>query len=345
VLFAALGETLSERSGIINVGLEGFMLTGAFFAFLVAWQSGSPWLGVLTGLVAGMLLAALMAVLSIEAGADQIVAGIGLNILAFGVTTFAFDQIFSHRAQVILNAMSPLGIPGLDELGGVGRALFRQPPLTYVAYLLVPALWFLLQRTSAGLAVRAAGVLPEAVETAGISVRAVRWAGTLCAGALAGVGGAYLSVVSLGLFLQGMSAGRGFIALAAVIFGRWRPFGVLAACLVFGGADSLQLRLQTEPSIPREVWIVAATIPVVALLYAAARGRLARIERADVLVGGAVVVAGVVLAIARPAWSIPSQMWLTLPYVVAILVLAGFVGRTRLPARLGIPYRRASETA
>jgi ABC-type uncharacterized transport system permease subunit len=345
VLFAALGETIAERTGIINVGLEGFMLTGAFFAFLVAWQSGSPWLGVATGLVAGAALAAVMAVLSIEAGADQIVAGIGLNILAFGVTSFAFDQIFSHRGQVVLNAMSPLGIPGLDDLGGVGKAVFDQPPLAYVAYLLVPALWLLLQGTSAGLALRAAGELPEAVDTAGVSVRAVRWAGTLTAGALAGVGGAYLSVVSLGLFVQGMSAGRGFIALAAVIFGRWRPFTVLGACLVFGGADALQLRLQAEPSIPREVWIVAAAIPAAALVYAAARRRLRRLERAEVAVGAAVTIGAAVLAIVRPGWTIPSQMWLTLPYVVAILVLAGFVGRTRLPARLGVPYRRASETA
>src|SRR5262249_2545165 len=156
----------------------------------------------------------------------------------------------------------------------------------------------------------------EAVDTAGVSVSAVRWAGTLTAGALAGVGGAYLSVVSLGLFVQGMSAGRGFIALAAVIFGRWRPFTVLGACLVFGGARALHRRLQAEPSIPREVWIVMAAIPVLALVYSAARGRLARIERADVVLGSAVTIAGVVLAIVRPDWSIPSQMWLTLPYVV-----------------------------
>ena len=344
VLFAALGETVAERTGIINVGLEGMMLTGAFFAFLVTWQTGSPWLGVLTGAAAGAVLGALMALLSIEAGADQIVTGVGLNILAFGVTTFVFEQIFAHRAQVILNAMTPLGIPGLQDLGGFGKALFRQPPLAYVAYLLVPALWLLLHRTSAGLALRAAGELPEAVETAGISVRAVRWAGTLAAGALAGVGGAYLSVVSLGLFLEGMSAGRGFIALAAVIFGRWRPVGVLAACLVFGGADSLQLRLQAAGSIPREVWIVAAAVPVVALAYALARGRLSRIERVDLVVGASVVSAGTVLAVIRPAWTIPPQLWLTMPYVVAIVVLAGFVGRTRLPAALGLPYRRAAET-
>src|SRR5205823_1583038 len=150
--------------------------------------------------------------------------------------------------------------------------------------------------------------------------------GTLTAGALAGVGGAYLSVVSLGLFLQGMSAGRGFIALAAVIFGRWRPFGVLAACLVFGGADALQLRLQAESSIPREVWIVLAALPVLALAYAVLRGRVSRVKRTDLVVGAALVAGATVLAIVRPAWTIPSQMWLTLPYVVAILVLAGFVG-------------------
>jgi general nucleoside transport system permease protein len=344
VLFAALGETIAERTGIINVGLEGMMLSGAFFGFLVTWQTGSPWLGVLTGLVAGMVLAALMALLSIVAGADQIVCGIGLNILAFGITAFVFDQLFAHRGQVILDAMTPLGIPGLQSLGGVGRALFHQPPLAYIAYLLVPAIWFLLHRTSAGLALRAAGELPEAVDTAGISVRSVRWAGTLTAGALAGVGGAYLSVVSLGLFVQGMSAGRGFIALAAVIFGRWRPFGVLVACLVFGGADALQLRLQAQPSIPREVWIVVAALPALAFAYALVRRHVSRSDRAKIVLGATVTAAGTLLAVVRPAWSIPSQMWLTMPYIVAILVLAGVVGRTRLPAALGLPYRRAAET-
>ena len=340
VLFAALGEAVSERTGVINVGLEGMMLTGAFFAFLVTWQTGSPWLGVLTGLVAGALLAAVMAALAIEAGADQIVTGIGLNILALGITTFAFDQIFSHRGQVILDAMSPLGIPGLEELGGVGRALFHQPPLAYAAYVLVPVFWFLLHRTNAGLALRAAGELPEAVDTAGISVRAVRWAGTLAAGAMAGVGGAYLSVVSLGLFVQGMSAGRGFIALAAVIFGRWRPLSVLGACLLFGGADALQLRLQVAESIPREVWVVVAALPVLALAHAIGRRRVSRIERPDVALGAVVLVGGTVLAVLRPDWRIPGQLWLTMPYVVAILVLAGFVGRTRLPSALARPYRR-----
>jgi simple sugar transport system permease protein len=342
VLFAALGETVAERTGTIDVGLEGMMLVGAFFGFLVSWQTGSPWLAVGAGLFAGAVLAALMAVLSIEARADQIVAGIGLNILAFGVTSFVFDQIFAHRGQVVLDSMAPLGIPGLEDLGGIGKALFHQPPLLYVAYLLVPALWFLLYRTNAGLALRAAGELPEAVDTAGVSVRAVRWAGVLTAGALAGVGGAYLSVVSLGLFVQGMSAGRGFIALAAVIFGRWRPFSVLVACLVFGGADALQLRLQAEESIPREVWVVAAAIPLVALCVMVARRGRSSINRADVFVGIALAAACTSLAVIRPDWSVPSQLWLTMPYVVAILVLAGFVGRTRLPAALGVPYRRAA---
>ena len=342
VLFAALGETVAERTGTIDVGLEGMMLAGAFFGFLVSWQTGSPWLGVAGGLAAGAVLGALMAVLTIEARADQIVTGIGLNILALGVTSFVFGQIFAHRGQVILSGMSPVGIPGLDDLGGVGKALFHQPPLTYVAYLLVPALWFLLYRTSAGLAIRGAGELPEAVETAGISVQAVRWAGVLTAGALAGVGGAYLSVVSLGLFVQGMSAGRGFIALAAVIFGRWRPFSVLGACLLFGGADALQLRLQAEQSIPREVWIVLAAIPLLALAYSLVRGRVSRIRPSSVLLGGFVTAVGVVLAVIEPAWSVPSQIWLTMPYVVTILVLAGFVGRSRLPTALGVPYTRAA---
>lgn len=279
VLFAATGELVAERAGIINIGLEGMMLGGAFFAFVTTWQTGSIWLGVLVALAAGALLAALMAFLSIEASADQIVVGVGLNILAFGVTTFAFEQIFSSRGQVILQPMRPLAIPGLSHLPGVGKALFDQVPLAYLAYLLLPAVWFLLFKTTWGIALRAAGELPEAVESAGIRVKRVRWLATLAAGAFAGVGGSFLSVASLGLFIQGMSAGRGFIALAAVIFGRWRPLGVLAACLLFGGADALQLRLQAAGStIPVHLLLMlpyVATIVVLALAQTArARQRL-----------------------------------------------------------------------
>jgi simple sugar transport system permease protein len=343
VLFAAMGELVAERTGVINIGLEGMMLMGAFFGFLVMWQSGSPWLGVVTGFGAGAVLAALMAVLTIEARGDQIVVGVGLNILAFGVTTFAYEQIFSSRPQVIIEPMKAVDVPGLRELPLVGKAFFHQAPIAYLAYVAVPLIWYLLYRTSWGLAIRAAGEVPEAVETAGVSVRAVRWLGTLTAGGLAGVGGAFLSVASLGIFVQGMSAGRGFIALAAVIFGRWRPVGVLGACLVFGGADALQLRLQAEEFITRPVWFVVGVVPLLYFAWQIARRRSRDITLGDVLVGGTFALFGIVAFAVQPEWALPSQLWLTLPYAVAILVLAGFGGRTRVPAAIGIPFRRVAD--
>ena len=219
ILLAAMGELVAERAGIFNIGLEGMMLTGAFCGFVAEWQTGSPWAGILVGVAGGVVLSALMAFVSIEMNADQVIVGVGLNILAAGVTTFAFQQIFADRGQVLLNPMNGIAIPGLSNLPWVGKALFDQTALGYFAFLAVPLIAFLLYKTTGGLSIRAAGELPEAVTTAGISVTRIRWAGTLTAGAFAGLGGAFLSVVSIGLFVEGMSAGRGYIALAAVIFG------------------------------------------------------------------------------------------------------------------------------
>jgi ABC-type uncharacterized transport system permease subunit len=339
ILLAAIGELVAERAGLFNIGLEGMMLLGAFVAFITSWQTGSAWLGVVAGMVGGVVLAALMAFLSIEARADQVVVGVGLNILALGVTTFSFEQIFASRPQALLNPMQPLAIPGLSHLPYVGKALFDQPPPGYLAYLAVPAAWFFLYRTTWGLAVRAGGELPEAVETAGLSVRNVRWLAELAAGALAGAGGAFLSVVTLGLFIQGMSAGRGYIALAAVIFGGWRPFGVLGACFVFGGADALQLRLQAVGLIPRQVWFVLFAAPLVYFAYRRLRRRSHVRLRAPGF-SAAIAIAGVVLFALAPSMSLPSQLWLALPYLLTLFVLAGFAGRPRMPSALAVPLRR-----
>jgi simple sugar transport system permease protein len=342
ILLAATGELIAERAGIFNIGLEGMTLSGAFAAFLVTWQTGSIWLGIFVGLVAGMLLAALMALLSIELHADQVIAGVGLNILALGVTTFAFEQVFATRPHVLLEPMRPLEIPVLSQLPYVGKALFNQVPIAYVAFLMVPIVWFVFYRTSWGLSLRAAGELPEAVETAGVSVRKVRWSAELAAGGLAGLGGSFLSVVSLGFFVQGMSAGRGYIALAAVIFGGWRPLGVLGACLVFGGADALQLRLQAVGFIPRQVWLVVLVVPVV---YVALR-RLRRRDhtsRAGFALSAGFAGAGVMLFALAPRFSLPSQLWLAAPYLLTLVVLAGFVRRPHMPSALAVPLRRKSE--
>jgi simple sugar transport system permease protein len=336
ILLAASGELISERAGVLNVGLEGMMLGGAFVAFLVAYELHSMVLGVLAGVAAGLAFAVIMAALAVEAKADQIVVGIGINVLAVGITGFAFDEIFSDRAAARVHTMDKVALPGLSSLGGVGDALFNQPLLIYVAFLVIPAVWVLLYRTRWGLSIRSVGELPVAADTAGVNVRATRWLATMTAGALAGLGGAYLSLVDLGLFRQEMSAGRGFLALAAVIFGRWRPRGVLLACLLFGSADALQLRLQAGGSVPAEIWLLIAGVAAAYLLR-----RLAVARRVmPVAVAGAICAAAIALAVSSPQISLPNQLWLALPFLLALAALAGAAARVRMPAALTLPYRR-----
>jgi general nucleoside transport system permease protein len=342
LLLAGMGELVSQRTGVINIGLEGMMLVGAFFAFLVTWHTGSLTLGAGAGLGAGALTAVVVAALAINARADQIIVGIGINVAALGLTTFLNQQLFSgQRASV--DAMQPLAIPLLSDIPVIGKPLFDQVALAYVALLLVPAVWFLLAKTRSGLLIRATGEAPAVVDTAGTSVAVVRWWGALTAGALAGLGGAMLALGSVGVFIPGMSAGQGFIALASVIVGHWRPVGVFGACLLFGSATALQLRLQTAAGIPREVWLVAlvATCAFVAWFVARRRGRL-RVTPASAT--AALLALGIALYITRPSLDLPVQMWLMLPYVSALVVLAGVGGRVRMPAALAVPYERGGVT-
>jgi simple sugar transport system permease protein len=226
----------------------------------------------------------------------------------------------------------------------IGRALFNQTLLVYLAFAVVAVVWFVLYRTSWGLAIRAAGEVPAAADTAGVRVTRIRWLGTLAAGALAGMAGGFLSVGQLGFFIEGMSAGRGFLALAAVIFGGWRPVGVLAACLVFGAGDALQLRLQAEATVPRQVWLAIGLVAV-AWIVATRVGRRERLRASPGALAAGLLVAGIggSLFAIDPAWHFPSQLWLTLPYLLALLALAGLVGRVHMPSSLAIPYRRGGE--
>jgi simple sugar transport system permease protein len=346
ILFAAMGELMAERSGVINIGLEGMMLNGAFFAFWAAYALHSLLVGALAGLAAGAVLGAIMAALTVSGRADQIVVGIGIYILAAGATTFANEQLFiSGGNQPTVTPIAPLAIPLVDHIPVIGKAFFDQPPLGYIAYVLVPVLWYVLYHTNLGLIVRGAGELPDAVESSGTSVRRVRWCTTLFAGGMAGLGGAMLSIGNVGVFDELMSGGRGYIALAAVIFGRWRPFGVLGACLVFGGADALQLRLQTEHTVPRQVWIALLLIPLIVYGWHLARTRRLSIGLTGMAFGGSILAIGVVLAAVGPNWTIPSELWLTLPYVITLVVLAGAGGRSRMPAALGLPYQRGASSA
>jgi general nucleoside transport system permease protein len=342
ILLAATGELVSERAGVVNIGLEGMMLSGAFFAFLVAWLAHSFVLGVIAGGAAGALLAAIMALLTVSHKLNQIVVGVGLNILALGLTSFLFEQIFTLPGRnVLLPLPRPWRIPLLSGIPVIGRAFFDQTPLAYLAFLLVPAVAFVLSRTTWGLAVRSSGERPAAADSAGIRVDAVRWAAVAVAGLLAGVGGAFLSIGQVGIFVEDMSDGLGYIALAAVIFGGWRPLGVLLASLLFGATDELQLELQSSPAIPRQVW-VALALAALALFAAHVRAtRPLRIRPGQTIAVACFVAGAVTLAITAPRFTLPPQLWLAVPYVVAIAALAGLVRRGQTPLELGVPYRRS----
>lgn len=265
--FAAIGGVFSERSGVLNIGLEGMMLGGALGAALAAFWSGSAWMGLLGGGMAGGFLALLLAVLAVSFGADQTVTGIAVNLLAIGATTFLSRQAFPEGSQTArVNGFSSFPLPGLADLPGIGTALFRQDVLTYLMWLLIPLSWYLLFRTPWGLSIRAVGENPRASDVAGISVAQIRYVCVLLSGALSGIGGAYLVLSQVYVFTEEMSAGRGFIALAAVILGRWHPVGTLLACLFFGLCEALQLRLQfSYPQIPYQIFV---TLPYLASLIA-----------------------------------------------------------------------------
>lgn len=342
ILIAAVGEMISERAGVLNVGLEGMMLAGAFFSYWATWRSGNLGVGLLVGIAAGAAFGVIMGVVSIEARANQIVAGVGINIVAIGLVTFVYDQVFGSRALVTVGRIHTWDIPLLSDIPGIGKAVFANSPLVFLAFLLVPASWFLLYRTKWGLSIRAAGELPVAADAAGVSVRRVQWTGLLVAASLAGLAGAFLSIDQLGLYRNGLSGGRGYLALVAVIFGRWHPSGVLGASLALGGTTALALRLQSQGDVPPEVWMVIGVIGAVAAALATRtainRGR----SPAAPLVALGLAIAGFVLYATAPSLDLPDQLWRSLPYLIALVVLAGPGGAVRMPSHLTIPYRRGT---
>jgi simple sugar transport system permease protein len=335
ILLAGIGELISERGGVINVGLEGMMLSGAFFAYLIAWKTHSSVIGLFGGIGGGLIFAVIMGLLTIEAGADQIVAGVAIDLAAIGLTGFLFEQIFQNLQQILVKPVGMISIPLLIKIPSFGPALFKHDPLVFLAFILVPVAWFLLYRTRWGLAIRAAGELPSAADSAGISVRRVRWMGVLTAGGLAGLAGADLSVVQVGIFHEGMSAGLGYLALVAVIFGRWKPVGVLAAALVLGGTNALQLRVGEQPYIQSAFW---GAIALIALIWLAFQAR--RSDVPSMTLTALIVVAGIALLIAQPHISLTQPLWVGFPYAVALLVLAGSRTAARMPSALSVPYRR-----
>ena len=269
LLLAALGGLYSERAGIINIALEGLMLAGAFTAATVTHFAHNPWVGLVAAAAAGAVVASIHAIACIRYKADQVVTGTAINILFFGVPALLSGALFDSTGA------TPQ-IPKED--------LLPNAPII-IAFALVPLTWYVLNRTPFGLRLRAVGENPEAADTAGVSVARIRYTGVILSGVLAGIGGAYLSIGQSSLFTRNMTSGRGFIALAALIFGKWRPVQTMLACLFFGLAEAVAIQMQ-----------------------------------------------GVI--------NIPVQFIQILPYVLTIIVLAGFIGLSRAPRALGIPYQK-----
>jgi general nucleoside transport system permease protein len=245
LLFAALGELFAERSGVINVGLEGMMLVGALAGVIGAVFTGSPWIGVAAGAAGGLAMGAIFAGVVVTRGADQVVAGTAVNLLALGATGAAFRALSERSGSPLAAPTFPeAAIPGLAQLPVIGEALFRRNALVYLALLMVPVSTALLFHTRWGLRLRAVGENPAAADTMGVIVARARWEAVLLCGGLAGLGGVYLSIGHVRSFSEDMIAGRGFIALAVVIFGRWRPGGIAAAALLFGLAQGLGYSFQ-----------------------------------------------------------------------------------------------------
>ena len=288
IALAALGGVVTERSGVTNIALEGCMLMGAFFAIFAADKTGSLPVAILVGLIAGVALAGLHALASITFRADQIVSGMALNILALGLTSYLDYELYGTTGTPAdLPAMPTVDLGFLTAIPVLGGTFGHQSSILWVTFLLVIVLELFLFRTVPGLRLRAVGEHPRAAETVGIDVRRTRYWAVLASGALAGLGGVYLSMAVAGSFTDGMTNGKGFIGLAAMIFGRWKPVGALVAALIFGYGDALSVSLQ-----------------------------------------------GVSIGDLR----IPVQLLSTIPYVLTILAVAGFVGRSRPPAADGLPY-------
>jgi len=242
--FAAIGETVAERSGVINIGLEGAIIAGAFGGFVAA-GSGSVWLGFAGAGLAGLAIAAAFAFFAIRMRADQIITGTAISLLSLGLTATLYRQIYgAEGAALSIPTMHIVEIPVLVSLPLIGRALFAQPPATYILYVLVPAIWWWMYRTHAGLGLRAIGEDPRAAVAAGINAGRIQLFAVLFGGVLGGFAGGVLVIAQAGSFAEGMSAGRGFIAVAIVVLGRWHPLGAAAAAVIFGAASALQYFFQ-----------------------------------------------------------------------------------------------------
>lgn len=249
IALAAMAGTLSERVGVINLALEAKLLAGAFAAVYASYVTGSPWAGVAAAVATGMLVGALLGLFTIRWRANHVVAGIGLNIFVLGMTTWLLQLVWGSRGtSATVNGLSNWSIPGLQSIPYVGPLLSDHSPLVYVMLAAAPLMWVWLFKTPGGLRARMIGEHPEAADTVGVPVRRTQYVVLIVAGGLAALGGAQLSLGHLSWFSQNMSAGRGYMALAANVFGQWNPIGSMLAAMLFAFTDAMQMRVQTLPN-------------------------------------------------------------------------------------------------
>jgi ABC-type uncharacterized transport system permease subunit len=290
ILLAALGGAINREAGIVNIGLDGMMLAGAFIAVFVDWQAQSAVLGCLAAIGAGALVGLLFALPITRLGANEIVAGLGLALLMPGLFGYLLPLYFGQASTLQpdnVAAVNVWHIPGLSSIPGVGSVVFAQDPITYFSWLAIPLTWFLLRRTVFGMHLRAAGHNPEVATAQGLPVRRLREASTVIAGALSALGGAQLALATVQLFNKDMTAGRGFVALAAFYFGNSRPALTAVAAFIFGIADAGSIRLQTAglpdqiPEMIPYLAVVAALVVVALRRRAAARSIVEQVAPAD----------------------------------------------------------------
>jgi ABC-type uncharacterized transport system permease subunit len=272
-LYAALGETLGQRSGVVNLGVEGQMLMGAFAAFYIVIKTGNLWLGVVAAILVGAAMGLAMAYVTVNLQAVQGISGIGFYLFGLGMSTLLFQMLLGTVETV--SGFPPVHIPLLSNIPAIGEIFFRQNILVYVAFALVPIIQFLLMKTTLGLKIRAVGENPAAADSLGVSVSQVRYITVILGGILSGVAGASMSIGTLNVFQQNMTSGLGFIAVALVYFGGWRPFGVMSGALLFSMVNALQLRLQVEGvGIPSDLMVMMPyVLTIVALVLSMQRVR------------------------------------------------------------------------
>jgi len=270
IVLASLGGVFSERAGITNIGLEGMMLTGAFAGVATSFFTGNPWLGVLAAVFTGGLLGLLHAILTVKFIGNQIVSGVSINIFAMGFTAF-MSQVFwgSRGASESVQGLKEISLPIIKDVPILGQIIGTHTPLVYMMLILTVVAQFVLFKTPFGLRLRAVGEYPAAADSAGINVFKTKYVSVMLSGMLAGLGGSFLSLGHLNLFAWGMTGGRGFIAMAAMIFGKWIPFGAFWASLFFGFSDALQMRLQSLGLLPPQIILSIPYLLTVAVLAGA----------------------------------------------------------------------------